>query len=196
MAERRTSRPAPTVSRSKGARRQNLFRRQFSAFAGGALIALALFWFVWLLLRQVSQTMNPGVFPLTGSSVQHASSTPSISPTAGDPLAEARITLTSPAAGQVPTITQQQALFLAGQVDPAASANAGSVTEQYTLFSYTSADTAQESFHDVPVWLVHYSDIAEPHPDASADPHATTESHDFYIFLNAHSGQELLAIWL
>lgn len=170
---------------------QKPFVRYFSAVVGGGLIALALLWFAWLLVRQVNPTMGSLAQPLAGSFLQAL--TPS--PVNSDPLLAAGITLASPGQGQVSAFTKQQALLLAGQLEPAA-AKAGSVTAVYTLFSYTAPNASQKSFHDAAIWLVHYSKVPEPHPDTSADPHAASASHDLYVFLDATSGQELLSLWL
>jgi hypothetical protein len=190
MAERRTSRQVSTVRKSTRKQPQEAVRYQFSAIIGGALIALALLWFVWLLIRQMNPLMNSITLPMPGSFVQNPPAS------SGDPLAAAGITLTSPTQGQEPALTKQQALLLAGQIESAVATRAGGTDVQYTLFSYSSPDTSQTSFHNVPVWLIHYSKVSEPHPDTSADPHASTVQHDFYVFLDATSGQELLAIWL
>lgn len=157
--------------------------RRFSALIGVSLIVLALLWFAWLYLHQI----NPGLSFLTFSTQAQPSAT-------SDPLAAAGITLTTPAQGSQPRLTRQQALLLTNQIEPTIAARAGAVDAQYTLFSYTRANTP--SFHDTPVWLVHYSQVTEPHPDTTVDSHALRTHHDFYVFLDANSGRELLSIWL
>ncbi len=191
MAARKTSRPAQTTRQSRPARgKRRADSRQFSAIVGVALIGVAALWFIWLLVRQT----NPGIvslnFPFPNLLPPRSANTPV------DPLAAAGITLSAPPQGQEPGLTQQQALLLAGQMEPQAAAKATGVTARYTLFSYQGAGSGSASFQNVPVWLIHYSGISEPHPDTGADPHATGAKHDFYVFLDASSGRELLAIWL
>lgn len=170
-AETRAARPARAT-------------RRFSAGVGIVLVGLALLWSGWLYLHQ------------TNSSVPFLSFRSSSTPAPGDPLAAAGITLSTPAQGQQPQLTRAQALLLANQKEPTVAARAGLVDARYTLFSYKSADAAQPVFNAVPVWMVHYTRINEPPPDTSADSHASRAPHDFYVFLGAQSGKELLAIWL
>jgi hypothetical protein len=193
MAARKSSRPAQTARQSRAARKESTSdpaSRQFSAIVGVALIGVAALWFIWLVVRQV----NPGIvslsFPFPNLVPPRSANTPV------DPLAAAGITLSAPLQGQEPGLTQQQALLLAAQIEPQVAAKAADVSARYTLFSYQGTAPGAPSFHNIPVWLIHYSGIAEPHPDTGADPHATGAQHDFYVFLDANSGRELLAIWL
>ena len=193
MAARKTSRPAQTARRSKVSRKESTpdrASRQFSAIVGVALIGVAALWFIWLVMRQV----NPGIvslnFPFPNLLPPRSANTPS------DPLAAAGITLSAPLQGQEPGLTQAQALLLAAQIEPQVAVKATEVSARYTLFSYQGSAPGAPSFRNAPVWLIHYSGIAEPHPDTGADPHATSARHDFYVFLDARSGSELLAIWL
>lgn len=188
MAVRKTSRPPVTGARGKARKHQpDSAMRQVSAIIGAALIGAALLWFAWLLVRQ----LNPGAasitFPFSGPMVQNST------PAAADPLVAAGITLTTPGQEQTPRLSKQQALLLAGQIEPQVAARASGVSAEYALFTYTAHGA---SFHDVPAWLVHYTGVAEPGADADADPHAANTPHDLYVFLDAQSGQELLAIWL
>lgn len=168
------------ASRRKGAPQAT--SRRFSAIAGGALILVASLGFLWLFLHQFSPSLIPFVFP-------HSINAPA------DPLVAAGITLSTPAQGQEPRLTRQQALLLVNQMEPEAAAHNDGVTASYALFSYQGHNSAA-SFHDVPAWLVHYTQVSGPSPDTSADPHATSAHHDLYVFLDAKSGKELLAIWL
>jgi len=193
MAARKTSRPAQTARQSRAVRDKrgpDPASRQFSAIVGVALIGAAVLWFIWLLVRQV----NPGLvslsFPFPNMLPPRQASTPV------DPLATAGITLSSPFQGQEPALTQQQALLLAGQMEPQAAAKSAGVSARYTLFSYQGTAPGAASFHNQPVWLIHYSGISEPLPDTAADPHASSTKHDLYVFVDASSGRELLAIWL
>jgi hypothetical protein len=107
----------------------------------------------------------------------------------------AGITLSAPTQGQEPLLTRQQAILLVDEMEPEAAVQASGATASYTLFSYKGSNSAA-SFHNVPAWLVHYTGISEPPPDTSSDPHASNTHHDLYVFLDANSGKELLAIWL
>ncbi|HLI69994.1 MAG TPA: hypothetical protein VKV19_09590 [Ktedonobacteraceae bacterium] len=166
--------------------------RRFSALVGIALIGVAVLWFIWLLVRQVNTAVP---MPATTLPLPHV--LPQSSPTAQDnPLASAGITLSSPGGSQTPRLTQQQAILLADQMQPEVAAHAGKVEALYTLFSYRGSNPDVASFQNDPVWLVHYSNVSEPPAATSADPHASSTHHDFYVFLDANSGRELLAIWL
>ncbi|HET8842082.1 MAG TPA: hypothetical protein VFN35_11480 [Ktedonobacteraceae bacterium] len=189
MAKRKTSQGRTTTRRSTQKQQDKSVTRQFSAIVGGTLIGIALLWAVWLLLRQTNPAMNSLVFPMPGPLSQNATSSPS------NPLLAAGVTLTTPSTGQEPALTRQQALLLASQLEPTAAAQAGAVDAQYTLFSYTNAKTST-TFRDAQAWLVHYSKVPEPRPDASADPRAASTQHDLYVFLDANSGATLLKIWL
>lgn len=166
-------------------------RRKLSALAGGGLILLAFLWFLWLLVRQLNPGINSVVFPLPGFPSNTATSTPTIN------LASAGITLSAPPQSPQPGISRQQALLLANQIEPEISAQAGKEAATYTLFSYGGGtSTTLTSFHNVPVWLVEYTQISQPPPSTAADPHAVKAMPDFYLVLDANSGQELFAVWL
>ena len=191
MTVRKPIRPKDTAGRKSARKRApGLISRHFSAVVGGALIGVALLWFAWLIAHQ----LNPGIpsltFPLPGNLPANSANTPA------DPLAAAGITLSSPAQGQEPLLTRQQALLLVNEMEPQIASRAGGVDASYTLFSYKGSNPAVASSHGVPVWLVHYTKVSEPQPDTAADPHASSSHHDFYVFLDANSGRELLAIWL
>ena len=146
-------------------------------------------WFGWLVVRQ----HNPGLatirFPFPILQAQPTSQT------TVDPLVAAGVTLSTPDQGQTSLLSEQQALMLAGQMEPQAAAHAASVSAQYVLFSYKGSSATTASMHSVPAWLVHYTKVAEVGPDIASDPHATNTAHDCYLFLDANSGQELLALW-
>jgi hypothetical protein len=193
MAVRKTSRSEGTTTRNSLRKRTtDRTTRQFSAIVGSALIGVALLWFIWLLVRQLSPAMVSISFPLP---IPGAPSQPTANPPA-DPLAAAGITLSAPAQGQEPLLTRQQALLLTTALEPQIAAQAGGSDARYTLFSYRGSNSAAVSYHDVAAWLVRYTGISEPQPDTAADPHAADTHHDFYVFLDANSGRELLAIWL
>jgi hypothetical protein len=163
--------------------------RQASAIFGAILVGTAILWFGWLYARQVNPSLGAINFSLPAA--LHSASTA----TATDPLVAAGITLATPAQDQQPAIGHEQAILLADQMQPEAAANAGSVSAEYVLLS-DSNKTLGVTLQNTPAWVVHYTKVAEPHPDTAADPQATTTQHDLYIFLNASSGQELLALWV
>jgi hypothetical protein len=163
--------------------------KQASAIIGAILVGTAILWFVWLYARQVNPALGALNFSLPAA--LHSSSTA----TATDPLVAAGITLAIPAQDQQPSIGHEQAILLADQMQPDAALNAGSVSAEYVLLS-DSSKTLSATLQNTPAWVIHYTKVAEPHPDTSADPQARTTQHDLYIFLDATSGQELLALWL
>lgn len=167
---------------------QDLLTRRISAIAGGLLICLVMVWFVWLVVHQINPSVVTIQFPFTNQAQ------PTVQPTV-DPLLAAGITLSTPAQGQTAQLTQSQALLLANQMEPQAAAHAGSVSAQFVLVSYKGNTTTTGEVSGAPVWLIHYSNVSGVAPDTAADPHATNTSHDCYLFLNASSGQELLALW-
>lgn len=185
----RTSQPATTAYR-RGAipskQAPGPQSRRFSALAGGLLILAAALWFLWLLMRQMSPGMVSFHFPFPNPLPARSANVPV------DPLAAAGVTLAAPLQGQEPGLTQQQAVLVAGQVEPQAATRATEVDARYALFSYQGSASG---FHNVPVWVIHYRQVAEPRPDTAADPGAAGAKHDFYVFLEASSGRELLAIW-
>lgn len=191
MATRKTAQTRANSRKSARKSQENSSAtRQFSGVVGAILIGIALLWAAWLYLHHLNPAINSLVFPLPGPLAQTGTPAPA------DPLLAAGVTLSDPATGQEPVLTRQQALLLANQLEPAASAQAGGTDARYTLFSYSNTKQTSTGFHDVPAWLVHYSKVPEPRPDTSADPHATSVQHDLYIFLDANSGAALLTIWL
>lgn len=183
--------PHGVAARKSTRRREpDALLRRLSALVGGLLICVALIWFGWLLARQ----HNPGLaeirFPFSGPQMQQTAQ-----PTV-DPLLAAGITLSTPAQDQTASLNRQQALLLADQMEPQAAAHASSVSADYVLLNYKGSANTTAALHDVPAWLVHYSKVSGAAPDTAADPHATNVPHDCYIFLDANSGQELLALWV
>lgn len=186
-----TRKPTRVLSKKAPRRKSSeTTARQVSAVIGIALISLALIWFIWLNLRQANPGLSFLTFPMPGILAHNSAGS------TDDPLAAAGITLTAPTQGQEPSLTRQQAFLLSDQLEPGIAARAGKADARYTLFSYKSPASSEESFHEVPVWLIHYTQVSEPRPDTAADRHASSTHHDFYVFLDAHSGKQLLAIWL
>src|SRR5947209_18764620 len=159
-----------------------------SGIVGGILLAIAALWMIWLLVHQLGgpslpTLALPGFPPITSSS-----STTQI-PT----LAAEGITLGHTDA--VPTLSKQQALVIASQLQPDAAARAKTTDAQYVLVTYTNKSTpaTHADLNNAPTWLIHYQKIPLSPPDPAIDPAPPTRtSYDLYVFLDANSGKELL----
>lgn len=175
--------PLPTNSDSR-----TQWFRMVSGFVGGMLLGLAFLWLAWLLLHQFAGSSIPappvfGSFPINPPVAQIT------------PLVAEGITLGNP--GQTPTLSQQQALFIASQLEPGAASKVKTPSAQYVLLTYPNKGTspAHPDFHNVPVWMILYQGIPLQHADASVDPTPLPRSsYDLYVFLDANSGKELLTI--
>jgi hypothetical protein len=102
-------------------------------------------------------------------------------------------------ASQPPALSRQQALFIAGQLEPDAAAKAKNVSTRYVLLTYNSTVTpaAHPPLKDVPVWIVWYQKIPLEAASSSVDPTPFAQAtHDLYVFLDASSGKELMAVWV
>lgn len=185
MAVRKTGRRARVAERG---RRRRGGVRWWSALVGGLLICAALGWFGWLVVSQQHASLSFR-FPFTNVQNQ-----PTAQPSV-DPLVAAGISLATPGSGQTALLSQQQAIVLANQLEPQAAAHARGVSTAYVLFSYKGSTPIPGGLSGVPAWLVHYSKVAAAGPDTAADPHAANSPHDCYLFLDATSGKELLAVW-
>ena len=169
--------------------RAPLLSRQSSKIVGIILLVVAAVWLGWLVFYRgapagISILSFPGLPPLN---------TPIGQPS---PLVAAGITLGRPS--QLPALNQQQALLIASQLEPDAAANAKKTSSEYVLLNYTSTSTSSShsSLRNVPVWLIQYQQIPLASADPAVDPNAPANAtHDLYVFLDANSGKELLAIW-
>lgn len=191
LPRKESSRPGVTA---RGGHRLSRSRR-FSAAVGALLVLMACLWLAWLLLQRLAGGLGLATFPLPLPGPGRAPAATATIPVA--PLAAAGIALGHPT--QVPALNQQQALVLASQLEPDAAAQAKKTLAQYVLLTYTGtgAATAHANLKDVPSWLVLYQQIPLPPSDASADPTPFPQAqHDLYVFLDAHSGKELLVIWI
>lgn len=167
----------------------NVWSRQSSKIAGIILLVVAVLWLGWLVFFRgapagISILSFPGLPPLN---------TPITQPS---PLLAAGITLGRPS--QLPALNQQQALLIASQLEPDAATHAKKTSSEYVLLNYTntSASASHSTLHNVPVWLIQYQQIPLASVDPSVDPNAPAQTtHDLYVFLDANSGKELLAIW-
>jgi hypothetical protein len=161
---------------------------------GGALIVFACLWLGSLLLFRlgvIGGAAGLSLLPLPA----HA---PTVPPTATvSPLTAAGISLEHPT--QAPALTQQQALLIASQLESDAATQATKTSAQYVLLTYagTHTSTAHAGFSNVAAWMIIYQQIPLAPGDPSADPTPFPQTHhDLYVFLDANSGTELLAIWV
>ena len=165
--------------------------RVTSGVVGGILLGLAGLWLAWLLLHQFAGNAIPappappmiGAFPTSPTDSQLA------------PLTAEGIALGHPS--QTPALSQQQALLLASQLEPGAASKSKTTGARFVLLSYPDKSTlaAHPNYHDVPTWMIVYQRIPLEPADASVDPTPfSRSSYDLYVFLDANSGKELLAI--
>lgn len=169
--------------------RTPLLSRQSSKIVGAMLLIVAALWLGWLVFHRgapvgISILQIPGLVPIN---------TPIEQPS---PLLAAGITLGRPS--QAPALNQQQALLIANQLEPDAATNAKKTSSEYVLLNYrsTSASASHTSLSNVPAWMVLYQQIPLAPTDPSVDPNSPSHAtHDLYVFLDANSGKELLAIW-
>ncbi|MBA2284408.1 MAG: hypothetical protein H0W02_02890 [Ktedonobacteraceae bacterium] len=169
---------------SKQRQKQSPQSRRVSGIVGAMLLTIAAIWLVWLVLQgHVGTTFSwpvPGQ-PSSNSALQIP------------PLYAEGIILGHPS--QPAALNQQQALLIANQVEPDAAANAGSSHAAYVLLTYTGPGGA--NFNNTPAWMIFYRGIPLDPADAAVDPTPFPQSHhDLYVFLDANTGKELLAIWV
>jgi hypothetical protein len=192
LARQRTGKMLPTqeiASKAAPQGRPGTNMRQISAIGGAILVGVALLWFLWFYVRQANPALATFTWPILNAH-NTAVSTP-------DPLLAAGITVVSASQSQQPLIGRQQALLLADQMQPGVAAKAGGVSLDYVLCSYHNPNpTSIVTFQNTLAWVIHYTKVSEPNPDTSADPKASANQHDVYVFLDANSGKELLTIWV
>lgn len=161
--------------------------RFISALVGGLLLALGLVWLGLLLLSQ-----HQSISHLPALSIPGLGST-SVSVVQIPQLATVGITLSH--TNQTPTLSQQQVLLIASELEPEAASKAKNVSAQYVLV--TSASTLRTSLNKTPAWMIWYQQIPLEPADAAVDPTPYPHSyHDLYIFLDETTEKELLSIWV
>jgi hypothetical protein len=170
--------------------RQPTKTRRISGIIGALLLALALVWLIWLVINRLGGGTDISLFPIPGLT--------QASPTVGQipPLTSAGISLGTPSSP--PALTQQQALLIAGQLEPDAATNAQKTSARYVLLNFDGAGaaTTQHAITNEPAWMVLYLQVPQRPADPSADPsQSLPQQQDLYVFLDANSGKELLAIW-
>lgn len=169
--------------------RPGVSSRQVTGIAGALLVIVAICWLGWLLLHQIVGFIGISTLPLPGI-VPAVTPTPPLSP-----LLAAGISLGHPS--QTPALSAQQALQIANELEPDAAANAKKVMSEYVLLNYAQKNAAQPDMTNRPAWLIYYQQIPLQPSDPSVDPTPFPQTHhDLYVFLDANSGKELLAIWV
>ena len=162
--------------------------RLATGIVGGILLGLAGIWLVWLLLHQLGGPSLPRL-PISALA---PTSAPARQIT---PLAAEGITLGH--TDQTPALNKQQALLIAGQLEPDAANKSKSTSAQYVLLNYPNRNTpaTHADLNGVPAWMVLYQKIPFEPADASVDPGPSPQSYyDLYVFVDANSGKELLIV--
>ncbi len=162
--------------------------RLTSGIVGGILVGLCAIWLGWLMLHQFGGPALPSL-PIIGFLL-----TPT-SDTRFAPLAAEGITLGH--TDQAPTLSQQQAVVIADQLEPDAASLSQSTSAQYVLLNYPNKSTpaTHPDLNGVPSWLIIYQKIPLKSANAAVDPTPASRSYyDLYVFLDANSGKELLAV--
>lgn len=159
-------------------RRETAPLQLVTGVVGGALLAVALIWaFLLVFHPSLASRISSSLPPLPG-----AASTPTAQISA---LQAEGITLAHPS--QAPGLTQQQALLLASQLEPDAATQAKSTKASYILLNFPAGGNGSSSFNNVPAWMIVYQQVPVTF---------SSQSHqDLYLFLDANTGKELLAIW-
>ena len=164
-------------------RRRPFQSKSRSAVVGAILLGLGCLWLGWLLLGQHNNSSGSFVWPsLPGTNTTPAANAPLPSLTAEG--------ITLGQANQNPTLSQQQAVTLANQLEPDAASNAKNINARYVLLNHASLS-------NVPAWMVAYQRIPIEPNSASVDPASSTRAyHDLYVFVDANTGKELLSVWI
>ena len=194
LSELEDALPRPHKKRTREPRPAS-WTRSLSAVVGGVLFIAAIAGFAWFSTHQYKLSPLPAL-PIPGLAPTH----PSMEQV--PPLFAAGITLSHPT--QTPRLNQQQALLIASQLELEAAANAQNTSAQYVLLNYSGRGTdggkltsLQPDLNHIPAWMVLYQGIPLQPSDPSVDPTPFPQSHhDLYVFLDANTGKELLAIWV
>jgi len=181
------SKPGEDVSlKTSPKSRTTLWSRQASKIVGAILLVVAAVWLGWLIFQR-GGAAGISILPIP------------VNTPIGQvpPLVAAGITLGH--ASRTPALDQKQALLIASQLEPDAATNAKKTSSEYVLLNYTStsASASHTNLSNVPAWMVLYQQIPLAPGDPSVDPNAPSHgTYDLYVFLDANSGKELLAIWV
>lgn len=173
---RETARNAPTIQ-----------SHVTTGIVGGILLGIGGLWLGWLLLHQFAGGPALPTIPIVGFAPNNTNAPDIQIP----PLVAAGITLGH--TDSTPTLNSRQVLLLASQLEPTAAAHAKVIGAKLVLLNYPSTSTpaTHPNFNNVSTWLVMYQKI----PLATGDSASSANtSYDLYVFLDANSGKELLAV--
>ncbi|HET9918867.1 MAG TPA: hypothetical protein VFQ30_03420 [Ktedonobacteraceae bacterium] len=178
------------MAKRRGRRETLVQGRLITGLVGGILLAGGLLWAVWLVLHPALRP-NLSSLPIVGKVLP--TSVPQMQI---PPLTAEGITLGH--ASQTAGLSQQQALLIAATLEPDAAKKAQKTSASYVLLNYpTGKYNNHASLTDMPVWMIVYQKIPLQAADASVDPTPFPQStQDLYLFLDANSGKEVLAIWV
>jgi hypothetical protein len=156
--------------------------RRVSKVVGVIMIAMAFLILGWLLLNHFGlRSSGQSFLPQPGLDATAL-------PTAQIPLLSAAgISLGHPT--KTPALTQQE--------EPDAATKAKKTSAQYVLLSYAGTNTSASypGFHNVLAWMIVYQQIPLASAYLGVTPFPQTH-YDLYVFLDANTGKELLALWL
>jgi hypothetical protein len=160
--------------------------RQGTAIIGGLLIILACAALVWLLLSHFSAArLSPSAQSLTASPTPAAGVLPNNTPVVQiASLAAEGITLKQ--ATHAAALSRQEALLIASQLEPNAASQAKSASAQYLLLDYAGSNSTavRSSMQNEPSWMIEYQQI----------PSSTQTPYDLFVFIDANTGKELIAV--
>lgn len=155
---------------------------QATKIIGAVLLGMAGVWFAWMLFHHDTNAPTNVQVTMPGMAVP-VQQVPA--------LQAAGITLNR--MDEKPGLSQQQALFLAGQRQP----DAASAAKKVNILSALVTSSGQPKLQDAPAWVIWYQNVPLPPTDPGIDTAPSTRgSHDLYVFLDASTGKELLSIYV
>jgi hypothetical protein len=157
-----------------------------SKYGGGILLGLGAFGLIWFVfLQHIVMPASPQwTFTLANTT---PTSVPVVQTSA---LQDAGITLTP--TSQPALVSQEQAAQLANQQQPEAAASAKKIEIRYGLLNDPSYQGSQ-NLKNQPVWMIWYQNI----PKQSNDVEGSVQpAYDYYVFIDAKTGQTVLTIWV
>lgn len=172
-------------------KRRSFPARTVTGILGGVLLVVCLAVFGWLLSNHTEDNnSNLSAWAVLGL----GSAAPA---DVGVPQLAA-MGITFGQALQQPKLNQQQALFLANQLEADAASKAKKTNAWYVLLNYPNVATpaTHATFNGVPVWMISYQQVPLANSEVATDGTALPRPyHDVFVFLDANSGKELLSIW-
>jgi hypothetical protein len=164
--------------------------RAMTGILGGVLLVVCIMGFGWLLRSHTEDNTNSSAWAVLGLG--------SAAPADVQVSQLAAMGITFSQAQQQPKLSQQQALFLANQLEADAASKAKKTNAWYVLLNYPNAATpaTHTSFSNIPVWMIWYQQVPLASSNVVADGTRSSRLyHDIFVFLDANSGKELLSIW-